>query len=161
MKNRKRITAALFAAAMVFTSTGNDIISYVDASGTQMEEQETPAEVSEETLASEAGMEMEQPEPERAEEQSEQEGTDSEEDVKKECVSEEQMEETEDEESKENEKSKAEKTDANSDKEALEDENLMEENLDLWKEELSKSQEKKDYVILMEGKSTADEIQEE
>ena len=167
MNNLKRVTAALLAATMIFTSMGNGIISYVNATETEeaeipteaseTEESEISAEESEETLASEAGMEMKQPESEKIKERSEQDDDASKEDASKERTEGTNAEE----EIKEDEDTKAEEAYLDLEEETVEDENLMEEDIELLKEELSKSHEKKDYIILMEDENTANEIQEE
>ena len=167
MNNLKRVTAALLAATMIFTSMGNGIISYVNATETEeaeipteaseTEEPEISAEESEETLASEAGMEMKQPESEKIKERSEQDDDASKEDASKERTEGTNAEE----EIKEDEDTKAEEAYLDLEEETVEDENLMEEDIELLKEELSKSHEKKDYIILMEDENTANEIQEE
>ena len=159
MKNSKRIFAVLLAATMIFTSIGNDVISRVNAAETEgpetlaeaseTEEQEIPAEASEETLASEAGMDMKQPEPEKTKERSEQDDAASEEDASKE-----QTEKTNaDEGTKEDEDTKVDETDLDSEEETSENESLMEEDIELLKGELSKSHEKKDYIILTEDEN--------
>ena len=125
----------------------------------ETEESEIPAEASKEALASEAGMDMKQLEPEKTKERSEQDDTASEEDVLKERT--EETNANADEETKEDEDTKVDETDLDSEEEISEDESLMEEDIELLKEELSKSHEKKDYIILMEDENIANEIQEE